>query len=72
MQVVLKGFSERFMPHFLNQETIQSVNVTTHFRTGNMLNSVEMSKIVDHYLDSGHCTFENNFKILDSCKPFDL
>ena len=42
------------------------------FRTGNMLNSVEKSKILDHSLNSGHCTSENNFKILDSCQPFDL
>ena len=42
------------------------------FRTGNMLNSVEKSKILDHSLDSGHFTSENNFKILDSCQPFDL
>ena len=42
------------------------------FRTGNMLNSVEKSKILDHSLNSGHCTSKNNFKILDSCQPFDL
>ena len=42
------------------------------FRTGNMLNSIEKSKILDHSLDSGHFTSENNFKILDSCQPFDL
>ena len=32
-------------------------------------NSVEKSKILDHSLDSGHCTSENNFKILDYCQP---
>ena len=37
-----------------------------------MLNPVEKSKILDHSLNSGHCTSENNFKILDSCQPFDL
>ena len=36
-----------------------------------MVNSVEKSKILDHSLDSGHFTSENNFKILDSCQPFD-
>ena len=52
------------------------VRVSQHkgisFRTGNMLNSVEKSEILDHFLDSGHFTNENNFKILDSCQPFDL
>ena len=52
------------------------VRVSQHkgisIRTGNMLNSVEKSKILDHSLNSGHCTTENNFKILDSCQPFDL
>ena len=42
------------------------------FRTGNLLNSVKKSKILDHSLDSGHFTSEINFKILDSCQPFDL
>ena len=37
-----------------------------------MLNYVEKSKILDHSLDSDHFTTENNFKILDSCQPFDL
>ena len=52
------------------------VRVSQHkgisFRTGNMLDSVEQSKILDHSLNSGHCTSDNNFKILDSCQPFDL
>ena len=52
------------------------VRVSQHkgisFRTGNMLNSVEKSKILDHSLDSGHFTSDNNFKILDSCQPFNL
>ena len=37
-----------------------------------MLNSVEKSKILDHSLDSGHFTSENNLKILDYCQTFDL
>ena len=37
-----------------------------------MLNSVAKSIILDDSLNSGHCTSENNFKILDSCQPFDL
>ena len=44
----------------------------TSFRTGIMLNSVEKSKMLDHSFDSGHFTSENNFKILDSCQPFNL
>ena len=35
-------------------------------------NSVEKSKILDHSLDSGHFTSENNLEILDSCQLFDL
>ena len=31
-----------------------------------------VTKILDYSLNSGHCTSENNFKILDSCQPFDL
>ena len=52
------------------------VRVSQHkgifFRTGNMLNSVEKSKILDHSLDSVHFISDNNFKILGSCQPFDL
>ena len=57
------------------RKRIESESVTTQgyiFRTGNMLNSVQKSKILDHSLDSGHFTSENIFKILDSCQPFDL
>ena len=71
MQLVLLLAEEIF-----DCSTELKVRVSQHkgisFRTGNMLNSVEQSKILDHSLNSGHCTSDNNFKILDSCQPFDL
>ena len=42
------------------------------FRTGQLLASPEFSNIRNHAFETDHPILDDNFKILDTCDPFDL